>query len=106
MSDKSLILLVDDEEENLELFSTILIDSGYEVITANRASIALEQLNSNKPDLIISDIYMPDISGFEFYDRVQSIPELKAVPFIFLSALSDRGHVNEGKELGNCFKDS
>lgn len=100
MPDKSLILLVNDEDENLELFSTILVDAGYDVVTASSVSQAFEHLKSHKPELIISDIYMPEIGGFEFYDRVQKIEEMKAVPFIFLSALSDRQHVNEGKELG------
>ncbi|MFZ1081389.1 MAG: hybrid sensor histidine kinase/response regulator [Candidatus Kryptoniota bacterium] len=100
MFESSLILLVDDEEENLELFSTILEDVGYRVVTATNAGNALELLKSNKPDLIISDIYMPEMGGFEFYERVQKIAELRSVPFIFLSALADRQHVNEGKELG------
>ena len=100
MPDSALILLVDDEAVNLELFATILGEEGYRVLTAISAVEALDLLNVNKPDLIISDIYMPDLSGFEFYEKVQDMPELRSVPFIFLSALSDRQHVHEGKELG------
>ncbi|MGO9480173.1 MAG: response regulator [Candidatus Kryptoniota bacterium] len=100
MPDSSIILLVDDEEENLELFSTILEDVGYHVVSATSVANALELLNTYKPDLIISDIYMPEIGGFEFYEMVQKVSELRSVPFIFLSALADRQHVNEGKELG------
>jgi two-component system sensor histidine kinase/response regulator len=96
----ALILLVDDEPDNLELFSTILEEEGYRVLTSTSAAKGIELLKYNKPDLIISDIYMPDMSGFEFYDKVQSIAEFRAIPFIFLSALSDRQHINEGKELG------
>lgn len=100
MSEPALILLVDDEQANLELFSTILEDEGYRTLSAKNAALALHLLENNKPDLIISDIYMPEMGGFEFYEKVQGIQELRSVPFIFLSALSDRAHVREGKELG------
>ncbi len=100
MSEPSLILLVDDEQANLELFSTILEEEGYRTLSARDAAKALQILETNKPDLIISDIYMPEMGGFEFYEKVQGISGLRSVPFIFLSALSDRAHVREGKELG------
>lgn len=100
MSEPALILLVDDEQANLELFATILEDEGYRTLSARDAASALQVLEDNKPDLIISDIYMPEMGGFEFYEKVQGTPELRSIPFIFLSALSDRAHVREGKELG------
>ncbi len=100
MPEPALILLVDDEQANLELFSAILEDEGYRTLSAKHAALALQLLESNKPDLIISDIYMPEMGGFEFYEKVQGISELRSIPFIFLSALSDRAHVREGKELG------
>ncbi len=100
MPESPLILLVDDEQANLELFSTILQDEGYRILAAEGVMDALNLLLENKPDLIISDIYMPEVGGFEFYEKVQKIPELRSVPFIFLSALADRAHVREGKELG------
>ncbi len=100
MPEPALILLVDDEQANLELFSAILEEEGYRTLSAREASLALKLLETNKPDLIISDIYMPEMGGFEFYEKVQSLPEIRSVPFIFLSALSDRAHVREGKELG------
>lgn len=100
MPEPPLILLVDDEEANLELFSTILVEEGYRILKSASGMDALELLHDNSPDLIISDIYMPEMGGFEFYEKVQGIPELRSVPFIFLSALSDREHVREGKELG------
>ncbi|HUI31010.1 MAG TPA: response regulator [Candidatus Acidoferrales bacterium] len=100
MPDSPLILLVDDEQANLELFSTILTEEGYRVLSAARGDDALHLLETSKPDLIISDIYMPEMGGFEFYEKVQKVQELRSVPFIFLSALSDWQHVREGKELG------
>jgi len=97
MPEPALILLVDDEQANLELFSTILEEEGYKTLSAKDAGLALKLLQDSKPDLIISDIYMPEMGGFEFYEKVQEISELRSVPFIFLSALSDRAHVREGK---------
>lgn len=99
-TEKFLIMLVDDEQTNLDLFATILEDAGYRTISATTAATALKLLETNKPDLIISDVSMPEMSGFEFYEKVQKIPELRTVPFIFLTALSDRRHMIEGKELG------
>ncbi len=100
MPDSPLVLLVDDEQANLELFSAILEEEGYRILSAKNAALALQLLEKNKPDLIISDIYMPEMGGFEFYEKVQGVAELRSIPFIFLSALSDRAHVREGKELG------
>jgi signal transduction histidine kinase len=100
MAHPSLILLVDDEQVNLDLFSTILAEEGYRVLTATSGREALRLLEDNKPNLIISDIHMPDISGFEFYEKVQEKQALKSVPFIFLTALADRQHLRAGKEMG------
>ncbi len=100
MPETALILLVDDEQANLELFSAILEEEGYRTLSSRTALQALKLLDTNKPDLIISDIYMPEMGGFEFYEKVQAMPGARSIPFIFLSALTDRAHMREGKELG------
>jgi len=94
------ILAVDDEEMILEALQEILSLEGYQVLTARSAHEALQLLENHYPDLIISDVNMPETNGYEFYRRVQERPRLQAIPFVFLSALHDRKHVIEGKALG------
>lgn len=95
-----LILIVADEQVDLEVASTILGEEGYRTLTASSVNDALQLLQSDKPDLIISDIAMPKMGGFQFYQKLQKMQGLGSVPFIFLSALSDREHVREGREMG------
>lgn len=94
------ILVVDDEPGNLELIATILQHDSYIVLPASSALEALKLLETHKPDLIISDIMMPHMSGYELYQEVRQNPELQAVPFIFLSAKGKRADIRYGKELG------
>jgi two-component system sensor histidine kinase/response regulator len=100
MAEPSLILLVDDEQVNLDLFSAILQEEGYRILNASSAGEALQLLQDERPDLIISDIHMPDMGGFEFYEKVQENQTFRSVPFIFLTALADRQHLHAGKEMG------
>lgn len=95
-----LILIVDDEQGNLELSSTILREEGYRTLTACTVDDALRLLKSDKPDLIISDIMMPGMGGPQFYEGVRKMQGLGSVPFIFLCTLSDRDHIREGREIG------
>jgi two-component system, sensor histidine kinase and response regulator len=98
---QSSILVVDDEPLILDMVQEMLMMEGYKTILANSAEEALELLDSRTlPNLIISDINMPGMNGFEFYQEVQKRKSLNVVPFIFLSALYDQPNVWHGKELG------
>jgi two-component system sensor histidine kinase/response regulator len=70
------------------------------VITASNGVEALDLLGDVKPDLIISDIMMPDVDGYQFHAQVRRRPELLAIPFIFLTARGGRDDIRRGKELG------
>lgn len=94
------ILVVDDEPGNLELIATILQHESYIVLSAASAQDALHVLDTHKPDLIISDIMMPQMSGYELYQAVRQNPDLQAVPFVFLSAKGKRSDIRYAKELG------
>lgn len=94
------ILVVDDEEVNVELITELLRLEGYEVRGTFGGREALAYLKSETPDLIISDVLMPDMSGYELYDCVQAHRTWHAIPFIFLSGLSDRESIRAGKEIG------
>ncbi len=82
------ILIVDDTPANLRLLSTILKDRGYRVRVAPSGSLALTAAENSPPELILLDITMPDMDGFEVCRRLKQDPRLAPIPVIFLSALS------------------
>ena len=95
------ILIVDDEPDLLDITSAILEMEGYVVSKATNVPYALQLLESITPDIIISDVTMPEFSGFDFFSRVRQSPRLQNTPFIFVSGHSDFEHVKIGKELGS-----
>ncbi len=96
------ILLVDDDEDIRKNATLILDLEGYAVHAASNGQEALDVLQSGafRPALIVSDIAMPIMDGYAFFQAVRQIPALKMVPFIFLSAHGSRRHVRFGRELG------
>ena len=86
---KGTILLVDDLPENLRLLSDLLIKIGYTVRSVNSGSMALKTLKVKQPDVILLDIKMPEMDGYEVCQIVKSDEHLKDIPIIFISALDD-----------------
>lgn len=97
---KPLILVVEDNTALLEGIQDLLEMAGYDVLAAADATTALELLETHHPDLIVSDIMMPVIDGYELYERVRGRPDLTDVPFIFLTARGEKADIRKGKELG------
>ncbi len=96
-----LVLTVDDDTAIRKLIEVSLVSAGFAVITFDRARDALEELKGGlRPDVIISDVTMPVMDGFEFCENARGIAELRGVPFIFLTALNEREHVRHGMSLG------
>lgn len=93
------ILLVDDERDIVEFLEYNLIQEGFEVISAFDGKEALEKLKS-KPDLIILDVLMPKMDGFETCEKIRSIKEFKNTPIIFLTAKSAEVDEIKGLNLG------
>jgi len=83
------ILIVDDVSTNLKILGAILKDSGYKVRPVPHGMLALQATEREKPDLILLDIMMPDIDGYEVCRRLKENPKLCDVPIIFISALSE-----------------
>ncbi len=89
MTDAPNILIVDDTPANLRLLSGILKEEGYKVRPAPSGPLALAAAQSSPPDLILLDINMPDMNGYEVCRQLKTDEELEHIPVIFLSALSE-----------------
>lgn len=83
------ILIVDDIFDNLKLLTDMLKDVGYKVRPAPNGRLALEAVSKKQPDLILLDIKMPEMDGYEVCAALKNNPKTKNIPVIFLSALSD-----------------
>lgn len=94
------LLIVEDNHELRNGLKEMLTFEGYTVMAASNGIDALEQMNSLSPDLIVSDVTMPGMDGFEFFEAVRARPEGVSIPFIFLSARGDREDVMRGRSLG------
>jgi len=94
------ILLVDDDPAILEGMTDLLNIYGYRVITACNGREALAAMQRELPDIIISDILMPDMDGYDFLRAVRSNPSWTPIPFIFLTAYGQRKDIRHGHSLG------
>lgn len=83
------ILCVDDNPANLQLLDRTLFEEGYIVLIAKSGKQALEIAQEKLPDLILLDIAMPDLDGFEVLQELRAIPETSEIPVVFVTALTD-----------------
>ena len=97
---KNVILVVDDEPTNLKVLYKVLTDSNFEVLVLQDGETALELLNRRKVDLILLDIIMPEMDGFEVAKRIKSQSRISGIPIIFMSALSDTVNKVKGFKAG------
>lgn len=100
ISTPSLILVVDDEPKNVQVAGALLLQHGHEIIGAHSGMEALEKLKSFRPDLILLDVMMPGMSGFDLCRHLREDPENQSIPVIFLSAATDKHFVVEALDLG------
>lgn len=94
------ILIVDDVLENLELLCHFLTEVGYEVISALDGESALQQVNHHPPELILLDVMMPGLTGYEVCQQLKASPQTRDIPVIFLSALAEINDKVRGFEVG------
>jgi len=99
METKETILAVDDNPVQLKLFKEMLVPR-YDLRVVKAASEALNFLNSNTVDLILLDIEMPNISGFEFLRDVRKIPSYVTVPIIIVSGNTSREFLQQARDSG------
>ncbi|PIQ26248.1 hypothetical protein COW36_15350 [bacterium (Candidatus Blackallbacteria) CG17_big_fil_post_rev_8_21_14_2_50_48_46] len=100
MEMQSLILLIDDNKDSLQVLADILQRQGYLVTAANHPYKALKLIERVKPDLILCDILMPDMSGIELSKKIHEQSDFQDVPLIFLTGKSETDDVLAGFEAG------
>ncbi|MFT6619421.1 MAG: CheY-like chemotaxis protein [Limisphaerales bacterium] len=100
MSTQSKVLIVDDEERNRDLLEAILRPLGFDLSTADNGREALAKAVELKPDLILLDVMMPDLSGFEVCQQLRKSESTADIPIIMVTALDDRDSRIQGIEAG------
>ncbi len=99
-SEQPIILIVDDNPTNLKVLSGAIADSGWEILVATDGESAIEQAEYAKPDLILLDVMMPGIDGFETCNQLKENPATYGIPIVFMTALSDTVDKVKGLSLG------
>ena len=99
-SERSIILIVDDNQTNLDVLFELLKNYGFKVLVAQDGESAIEQIEYIHPDLILLDIMMPGIDGFETCHRLKADQATQDIPIIFMSALSDTVDKVKGFQTG------
>ena len=94
------ILIVDDNEQNLELLAAYLEDIDCEILSAYDGVEALEVVAKTPPDLILLDVMMPQMSGFEVCKRLKNDPKTADIPVIMVTALNEFGDIERGVDSG------
>ncbi|MEY3219877.1 MAG: hypothetical protein RIT27_1234 [Pseudomonadota bacterium] len=97
---KGTLLIVDDVPNNLKMLFTYLRDRDFKIRVAQDGEEALEQISYAKPDLILLDVMMPKVDGFEVCRRLKANPETADIPVIFMTALTDTVDKIQGFEIG------
>jgi len=100
MTMRGTILVVDDQIEMLAGIQLTLETAGYRVLTVCDGHLALEQLQRESVDLILADIAMPQMNGYQLYEHIRNDPHLVRIPFLFLTARAMASDIRYGKALG------
>ncbi len=101
MMDKKRVLIVDDVPTNLHLLSSLL-KSKYTVAASTSGQKAIELANNDpKPDIILLDVYMPEMNGFEVCEKLRSDEYTKDIPVVFVSSMDDEDEYNKAKQFGD-----
>jgi DNA-binding response OmpR family regulator len=96
------VLIVDDNPANLQVLSALLEQMDLKVFVATTGATTLQRAQRVAPDLILLDVMMPDMDGFELCRRLKADPQTAAIPVIFVTALTDVEHKVKGFEVGGA----
>lgn len=94
------ILVAEDEPDIRDLVAFTLRFAGYEVVTCSNGEEAVELANKELPDLILLDVRMPRLTGYDACKKIKENPQLKDIPVVFLSAKGQESEIQSGMEAG------
>ena len=97
---QSTVLIVDDNPQNVELLQAFLESLPVRIVTASDGVEALEKVEQHKPDLILLDIMMPRLSGFQVCRRIKEDPKTRDVQVLMVTALNELGDIEQATECG------
>jgi YesN/AraC family two-component response regulator len=98
--EKKTVLFIDDESKWLKNVKITLEGEPVKIVTADSGEAALKKLHRHAPDLILSDVRMPMMNGFDLFMKVKDDPKLKDVPYVFMSSIDDFDAMRTAKEIG------
>jgi len=90
------VLLIEDNQNIRENIEELLELSNYEVMTANNGQEGVDAIQKGKPDLILCDVHMPKMNGYQVLDFAKSTPETAEIPFVFITSSSQQKDVEKG----------
>ena len=96
----SRVLIADDVQQNRELLEAYLIDEGYEILMANDGQQTMQMVDQHQPDLILLDIMMPRMSGYEVCAQLKADPAKRGIPVLMVTALNEMGDIEKAVEAG------
>ncbi len=94
------ILITDDEEELRDVLKQSMEKAGYEVVTAGNGREAVERVNIDAPDLVLMDVMMPEMNGFDAMRKIKENPSTAHIPVVMLTALDDDMNTTKGWKMG------
>ena len=98
--DQKTVLIIEDEEDAAELFAEMMRVSGFRVIKTSKSAPAIAMMNTEKPDVVLLDIMMPEISGLDILRQMRRDPDLANIPVIVVTAKGMPADIKNGMEAG------
>jgi DNA-binding response OmpR family regulator len=94
------VLLIEDDPFLIDIYTTKLKEAGFSIEVANSGELVFKKINEKKPDLVVLDIVLPQIDGWEILKKIKSNSRFKSIPVIILSNLGQKAEVEKGISLG------
>ena len=100
MQESKKVLIIDDDVKLTEIYSEVLKGAGFEIVVVNQANTAIESISAQRPDLVLLDILMPEVSGLELLETIKNNESINQIPIVFLTNLRDDDTIKQGLAKG------